>query len=222
MSFGINLQYLRNLSNGMTQENLAEKLGVSRQTISKWEMDAAQPDMDKALALCKIFGCTLDNLFREELDVCSEAYTNIRVEEVPAFRYIKYGVISTDPEGDAINHVFAIAKQNGYEHPKMIGWDLPSVSSEQKHVYHMHGYVSAWILPDGVTPADCEICQQPARKYAAIHIEKPFENPFVVIPGAYRTLMDYMRINGLGHNEKDVIPCFETDGETMDVYIACE
>ena len=39
MSFGKNLQYLRQLSSNMTQEMLAEKLNVSRQTISKWEMD---------------------------------------------------------------------------------------------------------------------------------------------------------------------------------------
>ena len=43
MSFGKNLQYLRQLSKNMTQEALAEKLNVSRQTISKWEMDAANP-----------------------------------------------------------------------------------------------------------------------------------------------------------------------------------
>ena len=61
MSFGKNLQYLRQLSKNMTQEALAEKLNVSRQTISKWEMDAANPEMDKALEICKIFNCTLDH-----------------------------------------------------------------------------------------------------------------------------------------------------------------
>ena len=55
MSFGKNLQYLRQLSANMTQEALAEKLNVSRQTISKWEMDAANPEMDKALELCRVF-----------------------------------------------------------------------------------------------------------------------------------------------------------------------
>ena len=63
MSFVKNLQYLRQLSANMTQETLAEKLNVSRQTISKWEMDAANPEMDKALEICRIFNCTLDNLF---------------------------------------------------------------------------------------------------------------------------------------------------------------
>jgi len=96
------------------------------------------------------------------------------------------------------------------------------VSQEQINVFNMHGYEAAWILPDGVEPPDIQIQQQADHKYAAIHIEKPFENPFVTIPNAYKTLMEYMRVNGLEHEEKDVIPFFETDGDTMDVYIACK
>ncbi len=68
MSFGKNLQYFRKLSGNMTQEALAEKLNVSRQTISKWEMDAANPEMEEALEICKIFNCSLDNLFRDEME----------------------------------------------------------------------------------------------------------------------------------------------------------
>lgn len=44
----------------------------------------------------------------------------------------------------------------------------------------------------------------------------------VTIPGAYHTLGDFMRTNGLRQAYEGVIPCFETDGESMDVYIACE
>lgn len=222
MSFGKNLQYLRRLSGEMTQEVLAEKLNVSRQTISKWELDAAQPEMDKAIELCNLFSCTLDNLFREELNACDGAYSNLRVETVPAFRYIRHIVISNNPEGDAIDRVTSIARQNGVNEPKIIGWDFPYLSQEQINVYNMHGYAAAWVLPDDLTPPDMEILEQKPHKYAAIHIETPFDNPFVTIPNAYKTLMEYMRLNGLEHNCKDVIPCFETDGETMDVYIACE
>lgn len=75
MSFGTNIQYLRRLSKNMTQEMLAEKLNVSRQTVSKWELDLAQPELDKAIELCNIFNCSLDNLFREEMDKRSGAYT---------------------------------------------------------------------------------------------------------------------------------------------------
>ncbi len=222
MSFGKNLQYFRQLRANMTQEALAEKLNVSRQTISKWEMDAANPEMEKALELCKVFHCSLDNLFRDEMDKRGSAYTDLRVEEVPGFRYIEHTVISTDPESDALDRIFKCAKENGIENPNVIGWDFPHVSVEQVNVYRMHGYTAAWILPDGIAPEGMEIKTQPRHKYAAIHIERPFDNPFVTIPGAYHTLGDFMRTNGLKHVENGVIPCYETAGESMDVYLACE
>ena len=190
MSFGKNLQYLRQLSANMTQEALAEKLNVSRQTISKWEMDAANPEMDKALEICKIFSCTLDNLFREEMDKRSDAYSNLRTETVEGFRYVEYTVISREPEADTIGRMYKCAEENGIANPRVIGWDFPK--------------------------------EQPAHQYAAIHIDRPFDNPFSTIPGAYHTLGDYMRTNGLAFVENEVIPCFETDGEGMDVYMACK
>lgn len=220
MSFGTNLQYLRQLSGNMTQEVLADKLNVSRQTISKWEMDAANPEMDKALELCKVFNCSLDNLFRDEMDKRSDKYTDLRIETVPGFRYVEHTVISTDPEGDALDRVYKYAKENGVEDAKVIGWDFPNVSIEQTNVFKMHGYTAAWILPEGVTPEGLEIKEQSGHRYVAIHIDRPFDNPFVTIPGAYATLGDYMRTNGLAHEQNGVIPCFETDGESMDVYIA--
>ena len=221
MSFGKNLQYLRQLSAGMTQEALAEKLNVSRQTISKWEMDAANPEMGKALELCAVFNCSLDNLFREEMDMRSDAYTNLRVEEVAGFRYVAYTVISANPEDDALGRVFGYAKAHGIAQPRVIGWDFPNLSVEQINVFKLHGYTAAWVLPDGLAPEGLEVRQQPTHRYAAIHIERPFDNPFATIPGAYQTLGDYMRTNGLAHVESEVIPCFETAGDSMDVYIAC-
>lgn len=84
MSFGKNLLFLRKMKNNMTQEELADKMAVSRQTVSKWELDAAYPEMDKLLALCELFSCTLDQLVRENMDIAGESYSNIRFEEVEA------------------------------------------------------------------------------------------------------------------------------------------
>lgn len=56
---------------GMSQEELAEKLGVSRQSISKWETGAAQPELDKLPAISKLFGVTCDWLLNDdEGDAC--------------------------------------------------------------------------------------------------------------------------------------------------------
>ena len=223
MSFGKNLQHLRRLCGNMTQETLAEKLSVSRQTVSKWELDSAQPEIEKAIEMCRLFSCSLDNLFREEMSACDENYSNLRTETVPGFRYIKHAVISSIPEGDALDRVHSIARKNGVNNPRVIGWDFPHLTQEQINVFHMHGYEAAWILPDGMTPPELEVYEQKEHKYAAITVNSPFENPFVSIPNAYKTLREYMRVNGLEQEWKDVIPCFETDGdETMDIFIACK
>ena len=66
MKFGDNLRNLRNLKK-ISQEKLAEKVGVSRQSISKWECGEAYPEMDNILILCKIFNCKLNDLIHEDL-----------------------------------------------------------------------------------------------------------------------------------------------------------
>lgn len=54
--------------NSWSQEELAEKLGVSRQSISKYEGAQSIPDMDKILKLSKIFGVTTDYLIKDEIE----------------------------------------------------------------------------------------------------------------------------------------------------------
>ena len=66
MTFGENLQFLRKRA-GMTQEELAEKMEVSRQSVSKWESNAAYPEMDAILRLCGLFRCDLDTLLRGDV-----------------------------------------------------------------------------------------------------------------------------------------------------------
>lgn len=66
MSFGTNLQFLRDRT-GMTQEELAERLQVSRQSVSKWESDTSFPEMEKLLVLCGLFDTDLDTLLRGDV-----------------------------------------------------------------------------------------------------------------------------------------------------------
>ena len=53
---------------GWSQEELAEKLHVSRQSISKWELGATVPDLDKILKMSALFGVTTDYLLKDELE----------------------------------------------------------------------------------------------------------------------------------------------------------
>ena len=52
---------------GWSQEELGEKLGVTRQSVSKWEGAQSVPDMDKILQLSRLFGVTTDYLLKDEL-----------------------------------------------------------------------------------------------------------------------------------------------------------
>lgn len=65
MSFGDNLQAIRK-KNGLSQEGLAELLGVSRQAVSKWELGEGYPEVDKLLLLSKKLNISLDSLLGRE------------------------------------------------------------------------------------------------------------------------------------------------------------
>ena len=66
MTFGEKLSKLRKEYN-YTQEQLADVLGVSRQAISKWELDIAYPETDKLIELGKLFECAMDYLLKDEV-----------------------------------------------------------------------------------------------------------------------------------------------------------
>ena len=67
MSLGSSLYHARKKS-GLTQENVAEKLGVSRQTISKWETGETLPDIRQSKALAMLYHMTLDELIEYDFD----------------------------------------------------------------------------------------------------------------------------------------------------------
>jgi transcriptional regulator with XRE-family HTH domain len=60
-----------------TQEQLADILGVSRQSISKWESDIAYPETEKLIELGKIFDCSMDYLLKEDIVEKGETQTSI-------------------------------------------------------------------------------------------------------------------------------------------------
>lgn len=71
MNVGEKIKKIRKMA-GMTQEELAEKMNVSRQTISKWEKEISSPDLESAIALCELFEISLDDLVKGEQSVKEE------------------------------------------------------------------------------------------------------------------------------------------------------
>ncbi len=72
MTIGEKIAALR-ISADISQEQLAEKISVSRQSVSKWEMDQALPQIDKVLQLCELFGISTDELLCEKIALLEKA-----------------------------------------------------------------------------------------------------------------------------------------------------
>ena len=88
----------------MTQEQLAMLLGVSRQSVTKWEAEKSYPEMDKLLKMCSIFECSLDDLVTGDL-------TNRPAEDATAPKM---------PDGPATDVC-------GYDdHAKSLAWRIPT------------------------------------------------------------------------------------------------
>ena len=71
---------------GITQEGLAEILNVSRQSVSRWEMDAAFPETDKLIKLSKIFDCSIDFLLNESMQESEQRDAELSVKD--CYRFI--------------------------------------------------------------------------------------------------------------------------------------
>ena len=67
MTFQQKMQLFRK-EKGLSQEQLAEKVGVSRQAVAKWEAGQSYPEVDKLLLLSELFIVTLDRLIKEDVE----------------------------------------------------------------------------------------------------------------------------------------------------------
>lgn len=65
MTMGEKILALRK-ARSWSQEELAERIGVTRQAVSRWESDSAKPDADKIIAVCDLFGVSADYLLRDQ------------------------------------------------------------------------------------------------------------------------------------------------------------
>ena len=230
MSLGSNICFLRKQKK-YTQEQFAEKMGVTRQTISRWESDEVVPELAKLIEISDFFTCRLDTLVKEDLSDPGEIYSKIQIIRVAPFRMARYVMISPNPESDVNEYMEKWAGNSGLKaanpNARVIGWDFPFVSQEQQNRFGMHGYVAACILPEGFE-TECpgvEYAENAEADYAMITIKEPFIQPFERIPNAYKIIMEYLQANNFKEKQQDnIVGCFEHEYEEngivyMDVYI---
>lgn len=84
MTTGEKLALLRE-KKGITQEKLSEILGVSRQSVSRWETDISFPETDKLIKLSKLFECSIDFLLNEESEGNEENSIDLSIDDCYQF-----------------------------------------------------------------------------------------------------------------------------------------
>ena len=92
--FRDNLVHLRKL-NRMTQEDVAEKVGVTRQAIAKWEAGETVPDLDKCRLLADVFGVSLDDLAKYK------AEENLGLDLPPKGKHL-FGIVTVGDKGQIV------------------------------------------------------------------------------------------------------------------------
>ncbi len=105
---------------GWSQEELAQRLNVSRQSVSKWESGSSTPDLDRVVAMCALFGITADEMLRADGAPCT-AESGGAASESGAPRPVMDGSASSErsaicPETDG-----GAASENGAPRPVMDG-----------------------------------------------------------------------------------------------------
>ncbi len=75
MTLGNRIQEIRTQAR-LSQEVFGERIGVTRQTVSKWELDQAYPELEKIVLISKIFKVTTDSLLIEGIDTFDLKYDN--------------------------------------------------------------------------------------------------------------------------------------------------
>lgn len=113
MTIGQKIIQLRNAA-GISQEQMAETLGVSRQSVSKWEMDQALPQIDKVLQLAEMFSVSTDELLLDKIEI------NRRPANEP--RTLKY--FGTDGFRGEAN--VTLTSMQAYKVGRFLGWYFSS------------------------------------------------------------------------------------------------
>ncbi|MFQ7818869.1 MAG: helix-turn-helix domain-containing protein, partial [Roseburia inulinivorans] len=109
-----NLIFLRNIK-GLTQEQVAEVIGISRQSYSKWEQGETYPDIDKCDKLAKYYGVTIDSLVHQDNKV-----DDIKIAPAPIGKHL-WGTVTIGSKGQS---VIPKAARETFEHEKQKQEDL--------------------------------------------------------------------------------------------------
>ncbi len=167
MTLGEKLLYLRTEAN-LSQEQLAEEVSVSRQSVSKWEMDQALPQIDKVLLLCSLFHVSADELLRDDVPLKSAAKqsqpknkyfgtdgfrgeVNVNLTSIQAYKI-----------GRFLGWYYALKQKAGYKPRIVVGKDT------RRSSYNLEYSIVAGITASGADAYMLHVTTTPSVSYVTV------------------------------------------------------
>ena len=115
---------------GMSQEQLAEKISVSRQSVSKWEMDQAAPQIDKIVQLCELFDISTDELLHDKIAIKKIPTSKNKYFGTDGIRGVANKELDIDLATEVAQAAGTVLKERLGRKPNfVIGWDTRLSSS---------------------------------------------------------------------------------------------
>lgn len=121
MTLGMRIQQIRT-EHGLSQEDFAEKLGTTRQTVSRWELDQALPEIAKIVLISKVFSISTDSLLKDGISTFDDkakyfqcgVYRNADCEIAETEKFAIMFYCSSD------KNVLGVKLYKGYENKKRL------------------------------------------------------------------------------------------------------
>lgn len=161
MTTGEKLAVLRR-KKGLTQEELSDLLMVSRQSVSRWEIDAAFPETDKLIKLSKLFECSIDFLLNDKIQESEKNEINLSIGDYYKFiRECGYFFLATSADNQPKLRPFGMIYSNGEtiffatDKRKNVHSDLQNNSKVELASYNI--YTHKWIRIRGKAQVDSSV-----------------------------------------------------------------
>lgn len=161
MTTGEKLAALRR-KKGITQEELSDILMVSRQSVSRWEMDAAFPETDKLIKLSKLFECSIDFLLNDKIQESEKTDVSLSIDD--SYKFIRecgYFFLATSCEDKPRLRPFGMIYSNGKtmffatDKRKNVHSDLQKNSNVELASYNI--YTHKWIRITGKAQVESSV-----------------------------------------------------------------
>ncbi|MBC2005488.1 helix-turn-helix transcriptional regulator [Listeria booriae] len=135
--------------NNWTQDTLAEKVGVSREMIGRWERQEAIPTVSSCIRICKVLNITVDFLIRDDIDsknnqvkytTLGKSILDLVDERYPIDFFRKYSIVSKE-------EVFSIPRKQGLDFLNTVGDEIEKADTEEydKNLRnYMRQFIFSW------------------------------------------------------------------------------